>query len=293
MTTTHQFKLLRVPENHYITHTLYHLLHSIGKTVDIVDAVNPVDDDNTSVLYIISFCQRVFRMPKRYIVYQLEQMHTDTYIDNAEYKAKLHGAIRCWEYNSSNMAHYSTPAPVWMPVPIAHMPSIFPCAVPDGLPTIDVLFYGSVNDRRYSILKSLYHTLQPMGIMVKLVQGHYGESLYPFIRRARVVLNIGFYDDTLLATYRLNEVLVHKRVVLSEMSTNETDANMMREYKRGGVMFIPPIDRSMSNIYHALIQPLVKMLTNGRQYAEHTRMGERFVLEKEVFFRRLLHNVLA
>ena len=293
MTTTHQFKLLRVPENHYITHTLHHLLHSIGKTVVIVEAVNPDDDDDTSVLYIISFCQRVVRMPKRYIVYQLEQMHTDTYRDNAEYKEKLKGAIRCWEYNSSNRAHYSTPAPVWMPVPIASMPSIFTCAVPDGLSTIDVLFYGSVNDRRYSILKSLHHTLQPMGMVVKLVQGHYGESLYPFIRRARVVLNIGFYEDTLLATYRLNEALVHKRVVLSEMSTNETDANMMQEYRRGGVMFIPPIDRSLNNIYHALIQPLAKMLTNGRQYEAHQRMGERFVREKEEFFRRVLHNVLA
>lgn len=293
MTTPHLFKLLRVPENHYITHTLHHLLLSIGKTVVIVEAVNPDDDDDMCVLYIITFCQQVVRMPKRYIVYQLEQMHTKTYKDNEEYKEKLKSALRCWEYNSSNRAYYSTPAPVWMPVPIASMPSIFPCAVPDGQPTIDVLFYGSINDRRYTILKCLYHTLQPMGMVVKLVQGHYGESLYPFIRRARVVLNIGFYEDTLLATYRLNEALVHKRVVMSEISTNETDVNMMQEYRRGGVMFIPPINRSMRNMYHVLIQPLAKMLRNGRQYAEHQRMGERFVQEKEVFFRRVLHNVLA
>lgn len=287
------YKLLRTPHNHYITHTLHHLFLQIGKRVSIVHEVNLDDNVDSTVMYVLTFSHRIDPMPKQYIVYQLEQMHTDNYKNNKKYKTKLQNSIQCWDYNASNTAFYTTKYPrVWLPVPIASVPNIFPTEPPPHQQPIDVLFYGSVNERRYIILKCVHDMLRPYAQTVKLVRGFYGESLYPYIRRARVVLNIGFYEDTLLATYRLNEVLAHNRVVVSEWTTHATDKHTIAEYKKGGVVFVPPIDASLDNIHSALLQPLVKLLTNNTYYMQQKQKGLRFVHEKESFFKQRLMSAL-
>ena len=289
------YKLLRTPHNHYITHTLHHLFLQIGKRVSIVHEVTPDDNEDTTIMYVLTFSHLVHPMPKQYIVYQLEQMHTDNYKNNKDYKIKLQKGIQCWDYNASNTAFYTTTHPwVWLPVPIASVPTIF--STDEPLPhqePIDVLFYGSVNERRYTILKHVHDMLRPYAQTVKLVRGFYGETLYPFIRRARVVLNIGFYEDTLLATYRLNEVLAHNRVVVSEWTTHATDKHTIAEYRKGGVVFVPPIDASLDNIHSALLQPLVKLLTNNTYYMQQKQKGPRFVHDKESFFKQRLMSALG
>lgn len=287
------YKLLLTPHNHYITHTLHHLLNSIGKRVTIVNDLQPKDNDDPTTLYIITFCQRVDPMPKHYIVYQLEQMHHDKYKNNTSYKTKLLNAVQCWEYNAHNTSFYTTPSsPLWLPVPIANIPAVFPSEPVKQQQPIDVLFYGSVNNRRYRILKRLHSILQPRGIHVKLIRGFYGESLCPFIRRSRVVLNLGFYEDTLLATYRINEILAHNRIVVSEWTTHQEDQNTIQEYTKAGVVFIPPISSDLNNLHHALIQPILRLLTDSKMYVQHKKMGEWFVRNKERFFQQLLAHTL-
>ena len=293
MSRCDKYKLLRTAHNHYITHTLFHLLRSIPKHVVLVDAVDHADDADDGVVYLITFCHHVDDMPKHYIVYQLEQMHTDNYLRNEPYKHKLRNAQQCWDYNAHNFRFYTTSMPrAWLPVPIASMPDIFASERPRDQPPIDVLFYGAVNDRRYEIMKRLHSALRPYALTVKLVRGFYGDALYPFIRRARVVLNLGFYDDTLLATYRLNEALAHHRVVVTEWTAHASDRHTIEEYKRGGVIFIPPIEKALGNMEEALIAPLMKLLTDPSCYVQHQCQGRRFVAEKEVFFRERLASLL-
>lgn len=288
------YKLLLTPHNHYITHTLHHLLSSIGKRVTVVNDLQPTDSDDPTILYIITFCQHVDPMPKYYIVYQLEQMHYDKYKNNASYKNKLLNALQCWEYNAHNTSFYANASSLlWFPVPIANIPTVFTSDPVDQPQPIDVLFYGAVNDRRYRILKRLHSILHPRRITVKLIRGFYGESLYPFIRRSRVVLNLGFREDTLLATYRINEVLVHNRVVVSEATTHQADKSTIDEYaQNAGVVFIPPISANLSNLYPALVQPILHLLNNNKRYMQHKKRGEWFVRDKERFFQQLLRHIL-
>lgn len=275
------YKLVRTRNNHYISSVLQSLFVAIHKNVRLVNNVDPQDDDNKDILYIITFCQNVARMPKRYIVYQLEQMHLTQYNQDDDYRAKLLHAEQCWDYNRNNIEKYQSKNIIYFPVPIAHLPTTFLSSYPQGQERIDILFYGTLNTRRYNIIAFLYTKLRPYNICVKFVHQLFGENLYTYIRRSRIVLNIGYYSNTLLATYRLNEILVHQRVAFSEKSIHASESNVIEEYKKAGVIFFSKITDTLHNIEIELVRPLAQLLYNKKQYDHLIQQGQQFVIAKE------------
>ena len=290
------YKFIKNNSNHYITQILSYLFRSIGKTCDIVDVYKSKDDTNENIVYIITFPQHVDPMPKRYIVYQLEQLQQSLYGKSHMYQTKLSNAMLCLDYSMTNINANKTRGIIqkWLPVPIAHIPSVFCHEVPSDESRIDVLFYGSLNHRRTLILQYLNHVLKSQGYSLIVVHNTlFGEDLYKCIRRSRVVLNIGYYKDTLLATYRLNEVLVHQRIVVSEKSAHTSDSDIMAQYEKGGVVFIDKIDEQLSNIHSILVKPVVQLLQNPTFYHSCVKRGKQFIYEKEMFFKIMLHQYVS
>lgn len=107
------------------------------------------------------------------------------------------------------------------------------------------------------------------------------ENLYTYIRRSRIVLNIGYYSNTLLATYRLNEILIHQRVAFSEKSIHASEYNVIEEYKKAGVIFFSKITDTLHNIEIELVRPLAQLLYNKKQYDHLIQQGQQFVIAKE------------
>jgi glycosyltransferase involved in cell wall biosynthesis len=88
---------------------------------------------------------------------------------------------------------------------------------------IDVLFYGSFNSRRSAVLDEL----RARGLRVEAVFGVYGASLDALIARAKVVINIHFYENGHLEVVRLFDLLANKCAVVSELNTGEmVDADL-------------------------------------------------------------------
>ena len=77
----------------------------------------------------------------------------------------------------------------------------------------DVLFFGAPCARRFRILDELQNRYN---LRIKVVNDVFGESLAEIIKKARIVLNLHFYESALLETARINEVLQYDKIVVSE-----------------------------------------------------------------------------
>jgi hypothetical protein len=80
---------------------------------------------------------------------------------------------------------------------------------------VDVLFYGSINDRRRLVLDRL----NSRGVKVEVLIGVYGEQRDEFIARSKIVLNMHFYENRpRLEIARCFYLLANGRFVVSEES---------------------------------------------------------------------------
>ncbi len=79
-------------------------------------------------------------------------------------------------------------------------------------PDIDVLFVGSLNARRQAILERM----RSLGLRVHAAFGVYGAERDALIARARLVLNVHYYEAKVLEMVRIAYLLANRCAVLSE-----------------------------------------------------------------------------
>lgn len=75
----------------------------------------------------------------------------------------------------------------------------------------DILFYGSMNDRRQKIINDL----RAAGKSVVVVNG-YGAYRDKYIQQATVVLNMHYYDTAIFEIVRVSHLLANQKCVVSE-----------------------------------------------------------------------------
>lgn len=80
--------------------------------------------------------------------------------------------------------------------------------------TIDVLFYGVVNDRRREILKFLSDS----GINVTILEQVFGDDLVPYIRKAKILLNLHKHTTSLQEQARMIRWVSSHATIVSEPS---------------------------------------------------------------------------
>jgi len=77
---------------------------------------------------------------------------------------------------------------------------------------VDVLFYGALNERRRDLLIKL----EDAGLSVHVVKGIFGRDLDEFIARAKVVLNVHFYERPIFEVVRCSHLWANKKCVVTE-----------------------------------------------------------------------------
>lgn len=80
----------------------------------------------------------------------------------------------------------------------------------------DVIFYGDINNER----RKKYISKLSKLFKVKVVNNLFGNALYKEIAKAKIVVNIHYYEDALLETTRLYECLSLNKVIVSEISSD-------------------------------------------------------------------------
>lgn len=120
-----------------------------------------------------------------------------------------------WDYSAKNLEEWHRGgAARTVHVPLGYDPSLrsLTPALPE--PDVDVLFYGSVNERRAQVLQEL----KDRGVVVGTMFGGYGLERDAAIARSRLVLNLHFYESGILELPRLSYLWANRKPVLCEIN---------------------------------------------------------------------------
>ena len=158
---------------------------------------------------------------RRIIFYNLEQLAAREGIWTPEREQVLRQATEIWDYSPANIeflaAHGFTNVKL---VPIGYHPALKRIEhKPEAEKDIDVLFYGSVNDRRNRVLSAI----EAMGLKTCVLFGVYGQARDRHIARAKIVLNMHFYETQLFEQVRVSYLLNNGCFVVSERSADTPD----------------------------------------------------------------------
>ena len=129
-----------------------------------------------------------------------------------------------WDYQRRNVAYLCAHGIDAKHVPYRYSPALERPAIAEK--SIDVLFVGSMSDRRRAILNELGAVCQ-----VEVVKNCYGQQLDELIAAARVVLNVHFTDAPHpLEVVRLNYLMANGCAVVSERGWDDEEN---AEYEAG------------------------------------------------------------
>jgi hypothetical protein len=183
----------------------------------------------------------------KYVVYQLEQLNDKgagnlrpNFAFNALFGRLIQDSLVAFDYTPLNVGYYPDACKCKVRVlipPISTVRTNAPRATPAGvtLARPDVLFYGSLNSRRNIINGKLMKQLNARGYSFKAVNTLFGQDLLDLVSRSKVVLNIHFYENSILESDRLHVALQFPNVrVVSELPTirDETSAHLYEAHPR-------------------------------------------------------------
>ncbi|MBI5115349.1 hypothetical protein HZA56_02645 [Candidatus Poribacteria bacterium] len=203
---------------HEIAVLLKSSLNSIG--IDCDYTVNTLSAERINVLlgYHLLRFEEVLRK-YRYIPYQLEQLDAKEgwYSDNI--RQLLENAFAVWDYSRENIEFLRR-----LNIEAKHLPIGYHEALElierGQQKDIDIMFYGSVGDRRKAILDRLAGIAK-----VRVLFGQYGKQRDALISRSRIVLNVHYYGMRIFEAPRISYLLNNACFVVSETSpVNPYDA---------------------------------------------------------------------
>lgn len=191
-------------------------------------------------------------LPEKLILYNLEQVQPDSNWFKPEYLALLK-RYPVWDYSRRNIERLKAEGIEAALCGVGYMPCltrISPAPVRD----IDVLFVGSLNDRRKAVLEEIARA----GKAVKAAFNVYGPERDALIARAKIVLNLHFYEAQVFEIIRVSYLLANRVCVVSETGLDE---ELEAPLKRG-IAFAS---------YEKLAEACLQLLDNE---AERARLAE-------------------
>ncbi|WP_050596365.1 glycosyltransferase family 1 protein [Mesorhizobium sp. WSM1293] len=158
-------------------------------------------------------------LPINSVIFNVEN-HTSNWMSN-EYKNILR-RFPVWDYSESNSLFLSNSISRQVHyLRLFYVRSL--SRILDENEDIDVLFYGSFNDRRSKVLDEM----RARGLRVEAVYSVFGDQLDRLIARSKVILNLHFYDSGQFEIIRVFDLLANKRTVVSEVNSGElVDADL-------------------------------------------------------------------
>jgi GR25 family glycosyltransferase involved in LPS biosynthesis len=208
----------------YVAHRVQKSLTDIGLGVTIIHAYSPAADSGQMHIVI---CPQMFpELPQNFVAFQMEQSINPRWF-TAEYFAILERAIAVFDYSLTNiefLLQHGVPYQKLFYMPVSsydryaeHLSqtgyNLQPA--PDEQP-VDVLFYGDPNcERRQNYLRQLSQRFN-----VHIASEVFGQDLTRLVQRAKLIVNIHYYEDALLETTRLYETLSLGTPIVSETSSD-------------------------------------------------------------------------
>lgn len=162
-------------------------------------------------------------LPDNLIFYNLEQITPGSPWLSSDYIRLLRGSyaqanirsrgnLQVWDYSQANIAELkkhrinASLCGVGYAPPLTRIENVID-------PDIDVLFVGSMNQRRSVIITAL----SLLGFKVFHAYNSYGIARDALIARAKIVLNLHFYESKVFEIVRCSYLLANRKCVVSEV----------------------------------------------------------------------------
>jgi len=176
--------------------------------------------------------------------------------------------LRKWlvvDYHSANVAwlqRANGEAQQVLQLPLVPGPSVVHPAPDTDAKSVDVLFFGSPSPRRERIIGRL----REAGITVETVAGAYAHELAPALRRARLVVNVHFYDTGLFPVTRILQPVANHIPIVCETSVFSDGA----DWSASGILFAD---------YDAIAAACIVLLKSDREMRERAQRARRFAAQ--------------
>lgn len=246
-------------------------LNDIGQPCSL--AVNALQPGTRTILVGCHLLSAEVRdkLPPDTIVLNAEQVHQDQSPFTA---AVVDWARRfeVWDYSPLNVAALRAKGVERIGLlGIGHHPAL--TRIPRGTEDIDVLFYGSMNQRREAVLNGLVAA----DLEVHHLFGVYGGERDQWISRSRVVLNMHFYESRIFEVARVHYLLSNGRAVVGEVNP---DTQIDPRYL-GGFAAAP---------YDGLVDACVRLCRDdaARREQERSALATIAAMPQSAFMRALL-----
>ncbi len=206
----HSFCLLELAE--LIAFSLEDLGH------DTSFRINDIDPDRRN---IIVGCHLVpsdlmAHVPESTIVVNSEQIYDQ---DPFEWNKNIFdwaGRFETWDYSPRNVAAFAQRGLDGVKLlKIGHQPQLTRIAKA-AEPDIDVLFYGSITDRRTAV----FEQIRERGLNLVTLFAVYGAERDEFIARSKVVLNLHNHATEIFEVVRVHYLLSNAVAVVSEVNAS-------------------------------------------------------------------------
>ncbi|MBA3772991.1 MAG: methyltransferase type 11 [Ramlibacter sp.] len=218
--------ILATPHTMYVAYMLSYGLSQAGFRVSIVTSPPAVGYGED--IHIVICPQMFAKLPVHMVAFQMEQSISPRWFTKS-YLKLLRDSLAVLDYSRTNiefLTQQGIPYGNIFYVPIMPIPGYLNFLSSrglsfdrDGEKAYDVLFYGDVNNqRRQMMLGELSKRFD-----VKIVGNLFGAKLYEYMLRARVVVNIHYYENALLETTRICECLSLGIPIVSESSLDRAD----------------------------------------------------------------------
>lgn len=214
-------------------------------------------------------------LPDDAILYNTEQM---TAFDNpaALMQAHPHYSNRVvWDYSQKNiekLTKLGLRRLVHCPVGyVPEMTRIEPVQPED----LDVLFYGACNTRR----KRVMERLDDEGYKIAIGSGVFGRDLDPYIARAKVVLNMHFYEHAVFEVVRCSHLWANKKCVVTESGGLDDE---LESLARRAASYVP---------YEKLVERCAELVQDEAARERYAQQG--FEAFKAVDFVESVRKALA
>jgi hypothetical protein len=190
---------------------------------------------------------------KRLILFNLEQITPNSPWLTEAYLSWLR-RYPVWDYSEGNITELVRMGIKATHCGIGYVPELTRIApVPED---IDVLFVGSVNDRRLTVLKQL----AAQGVNVEARFNVYGAERDAFLARSKIMLNVHFYDSRLFEIVRVSYLLANRKCVVSETGADRA----IEQQFEPGIAFAP---------YEKLAETCIRLLQNPAARRETAEAG--------------------
>ena len=210
--------------------------------------------------------------PPNTVIFNTEQIPEKSVWTSSDYKNCLDRHF-VWDYSQSNLAHLHDRS---RRIDFYHVDKLQRVDL-EKEREIDLIFYGSMNERRKKIIENL----ADKGLSILKVFGLYGPERDALLGKARAVLNLHFYDAQIFQQIRAFYALSNGVPVISENFPANSAPPLY-----GDVIFTPGQERFEDFV--------VKLLDrNGRFDSESREKINRFYASREnVDFNRILEQTI-